>query len=194
MLFIVGKGKALFRVHKNLLIEKSSFFKAAFENMRFKEGVDQKMELVEEDEEVFDLFVRWLYEGKYGLPKLEGLEKDDTNVILSVKLYVFADARDIEDLQQELIIQLVEAIDRENPYAPSKTVVRYVYSSVTADTSVMRELMADWSAWRMGADWSKAELVQVPAFAAELIFSLKYFSDYSSRSAKFSRDADDYAL
>ena len=96
------------------------------------------MELVEEDEEVFDLFVRWLYEGKSGLPKLEGLREDDTDLMLSVKLYVFADARDVENLRQELMRQLVEAIDRESPYAPSKTVVRYVYSSITADTSTLR--------------------------------------------------------
>lgn len=91
------------------------------------------MKLEKEDEEVFDLFVQWQYEGKQSLPELVRLEEDDTDLTLSVKLHVFASAGGVGDLQREVVDRLVEAIDRETNYVPSLTVVSYIYGLTMYD-------------------------------------------------------------
>ena len=168
MRLVICNGNASFWVHKNLLIEKSAFFKEAFETMRFTKGSEQIMELAEKDRDVFELFVQWLYDGKKALPNLVGLEKDPTDVMLAVHLWVLAHDRQVEGLQREIMDRLVKTIDRESDYAPSMEVIKYVYGSATTQESAIRKLIADWVGWRGGASVWKAELVQMPAFAADL--------------------------
>lgn len=48
-------------LHKKLLLSRCECFKAAFENGRFVKGQTQEIEIEEDDLEVFNLFVNWLY-------------------------------------------------------------------------------------------------------------------------------------
>ena len=164
--------------------------------MRIKKGLDQTMKLEEEDEEVFDLFVQWLYWGEQSLPKLEGLDEGDTELMLCVKLCVFADAQEIVDLQREVMDRLLEAIDREAGYLPSIKVVTYVFSNVTAKNSATRDIVADWTAWHISEDWCNDdnidELLEVPAFAKKLVYSLANFAEESRTDSKFPREAEAY--
>ena len=64
----VGKDKRPFHVHRSLLRETSSFFKAALEG-DFRESSEQKMDLPEEDEGSFDVFVQWLYDRRYEISR-----------------------------------------------------------------------------------------------------------------------------
>jgi hypothetical protein len=59
---LVGPEKKEFRIHKNLLVAASPFFKEAL-NGRFAEAGSQQVSLPEHDPETFELFCDWLYAG-----------------------------------------------------------------------------------------------------------------------------------
>jgi BTB/POZ domain len=58
-IYVGPEGKE-YNLHKELLCDRSSFFKAAFRN-KFKEGQENKMTLPADSPEAFDIFVRWIY-------------------------------------------------------------------------------------------------------------------------------------
>lgn len=57
---LVGPHEMKWCLHENLLSSVSDFFKSAF-NSGFKESVEGKISMPEDDPQAFELFVRWLY-------------------------------------------------------------------------------------------------------------------------------------
>ncbi|KAL8989314.1 MAG: hypothetical protein Q9169_008386, partial [Polycauliona sp. 2 TL-2023] len=57
---IVGLGRKPYKLHRDLLSERSSYFEAALLG-HFQEAENQQIEFPEDDVTTFDLFVRWLY-------------------------------------------------------------------------------------------------------------------------------------
>ena len=57
---LVGENSTPFSIHRDQLCEASSFFKAAFQG-DFLEGSEMRMSFPEEEENTFELFVKWLY-------------------------------------------------------------------------------------------------------------------------------------
>lgn len=70
---VVGPSETIWRLHENLLSATSDFFKAAF-NSGFKESLEDRILLPEDDPHAFELFVRWLYvralQGPMGVPEM----------------------------------------------------------------------------------------------------------------------------
>lgn len=69
----MGPSKNIWRLHENLLSATSDFFRAAF-NSGFKESLEDRLLLPEDDPHAFELFVRWLYaralQGLTGAPEI----------------------------------------------------------------------------------------------------------------------------
>lgn len=59
---LVGPGKKEFRIHKNLLVAASPFFKEALDGP-FAEAGSQQVSLPEHEPEIFGRFSDWLYAG-----------------------------------------------------------------------------------------------------------------------------------
>lgn len=57
---LVGPHEMKWCLHENLLSGVSDFFRSAF-NSGFKESVEGKITMPEDDPQAFELFVRWLY-------------------------------------------------------------------------------------------------------------------------------------
>lgn len=57
---VVGPSQTIWRLHENLLSATSDFFRAAF-NSGFKESLEDRLLLPEDDPHAFELFVRWIY-------------------------------------------------------------------------------------------------------------------------------------
>ena len=73
----VGMTKQPFYVHLDLLCDASSFFKAAFAG-NFREASEKTMQLPDDRESTFKLFVDWLYCQRYEmLPREADDDKDD---------------------------------------------------------------------------------------------------------------------
>ncbi|KAI4720286.1 hypothetical protein E4T48_03418 [Aureobasidium sp. EXF-10727] len=102
---IVGSGSDIetFTVHKKLLCDSSTYFKAALNN-GFKETKDQTITLDDEDPEIFRTFVVWLYETKLNADMIyEGHESFQGHLF---NLYVFADKRGIANLANDTTTML----------------------------------------------------------------------------------------
>lgn len=61
---VVGNNATLWAIHRKLLCSHSNFFSAAI-NSAFREGAEKKVILREELNDVFSLFVQWLYSGSF---------------------------------------------------------------------------------------------------------------------------------
>lgn len=154
---LVGKDKTPFQVHHDQLCEASAFFKAAFEG-QFRESSEKTMDLPEEDEHLFDLFVQWLYRGHYEIPP-KGTEAPGERFMELVKLYVLADRYDVVDLRSLLITKLFEMYKVPNGILPGMVTVAYAYEHVSR-TSGLRRLLADWYTEKVGFSWFNSEVAQ----------------------------------
>ncbi|KAF5876314.1 putative btb poz domain containing protein [Botrytis fragariae] len=78
---IVGPELKEFFAHKTLIRSTCDFFDKAF-NGRFKEGIENKMLLPEDDPEVFEIFVNWMYS--------EHLRGGSKEPMLIINIWIFA--------------------------------------------------------------------------------------------------------
>ncbi|THY66746.1 hypothetical protein D6C95_10507 [Aureobasidium pullulans] len=90
-----------FYLHKKLLCDSSSYFKAALNN-GFAETTSQKITLDDEDPAVFRTFASWLYHPIIVLPP-EGTDIQEEHLL---KLYLFADKRGVVNLANDTITML----------------------------------------------------------------------------------------
>ena len=63
----VGAKRKTFRLHENLLCDRSDYFKATFQG-EFAEAKSKELYLPEDDDASFELFVNWLYGGTFKPP------------------------------------------------------------------------------------------------------------------------------
>ncbi|KAL1961769.1 hypothetical protein VTN77DRAFT_1056 [Rasamsonia byssochlamydoides] len=77
---VVGENAAPWSIHKKLLCTHSSFFEVAI-NSLFREGREKKVVLKDEANEVFSLFVQWIYSGSF----------TTTSLPLLLRAYVLGD-------------------------------------------------------------------------------------------------------
>ncbi|MCJ1415788.1 hypothetical protein MMC32_002121 [Xylographa parallela] len=160
---IVGEKKRVFKIHKNLLCSSSEFFKAALDG-KFKEAEEREINLAEEDPQTFERVVFWMYSGSL-------LEKNETGMSLGyadlVKIYVFAEARCMTQLQNDTIDVIIrrQQISRL-VMVPCAEVDMY---TTTTDSSPIRSLTVDMIAnksglqraeWKM-INWPKQSLVDL---------------------------------
>ena len=58
---------AIFHVHQALLEAKSEWFKKALQP-QFKEGIQKRVCLTDQDPDTFEIFIQWLYTGDFAMP------------------------------------------------------------------------------------------------------------------------------
>lgn len=100
MTVVVGSKKKSYSLHKGLLCFYSDYFRAAF-NGSFKEATDGKIELMDVEPEVFDIFQVWLYSRRLQAPT-------DSVLYFSTlaQLWVFGDKHQIPLLQNEAMDEI----------------------------------------------------------------------------------------
>ena len=135
-LLIVGPRKAVFGMHKGLLCSVSSYFKAALQGGS-KEAQEQRIELPDDDPFVIKRFQLWLYTQKV-------LDEDESADYVEwsswVKIYCFAEARGIPNLQNLVIDSFIDKY-AECDCLPSDQICR-IYGN-TAINSPLRKLLVD---------------------------------------------------
>ena len=135
---IIGQSKKAFTLHKGILCNVAPYFRAAFEG-RFREGVEQVLEMPEEDETVFRGFQLWVYT-KSILEDGEGLDTMGWRSLID--LYIFGDKFGIPILQDQAIDLLIDKRDASNRIPASH--FDHVYQN-TRESSPLRKLCVDWS-------------------------------------------------
>ncbi|KUI67481.1 hypothetical protein VM1G_03303 [Cytospora mali] len=151
---LVGPRGTKWCLHENLLSGVSDFFKAAF-NSGFKESLEGKMAMPEDDPYAFELFVRWLYI-RTVMPEAVTCSRTTANALLSrhfttgvaapcirdyLHLYVLASKLLIEDLENACV-GMVYAYYGEGMRRPGIKDVQYIYDN-TMPGSGMRKLLRE---------------------------------------------------
>ena len=137
----VGHAKTVFKIHKQLLLNSSPYFKAVFDG-NFIEAKEQTLDLPDEDVIVFKRFQLWLYTN-YILER--GEELKEINYITLVKLYIFGDMCGIPDLQNAAFDILINKKAKEKSLPGS--ILSLVYEKTPEDSS-LRRLCVDWMAYQ----------------------------------------------
>lgn len=96
-LFVGSPEPQLFRVHKKIICEKIPYFKTMFES-GFKEALENKATFPEDDPEVFDNLIQWVYTDQLGGPILA-----IPNIRNTSRLYVLFDKICLPGLKDELL-------------------------------------------------------------------------------------------
>lgn len=134
---IVGASKNVFNIHEDVLFNASPVLRAAFDS-DFKEGTERTMELPDEDLDLFDHFVSWLYSGNFD-HKMFDVSAPDTeqrfqeHLMTAARLFVLADKYDIGSLRVSTCDGLFDLSkytrQKGAGLVPLSGVVEYIYAN-----------------------------------------------------------------
>ena len=134
----VGPERKKFHLHRDLLCERSEFFKASFMG-NFKEAAAEEMALPEDNVVSFELFVGWLYGGSViSIPSDDEFPAYVDLVILSQKLC-------LEQLQNETTDRIL-MLYRTSSRKLTADAIRSVYENTSAGDP-LRNLTVRCASW-----------------------------------------------
>ena len=134
----VGAERKKYHLHRDLLCERSEFFKASF--MRsFKEAATEEMALPEDDVVSFELFVGWLYGGS-----LISISSDD-ELPAFVNLVILAQKLCLEQLQNKTMDRIL-IIYRTSSRKVAAQTIRSIYENTSASDQ-LRSLIIRCASW-----------------------------------------------
>lgn len=134
----VGAEQKKFHLHRDLLCDRSEYFKACFDG-NFKEAQQKELYLPEDDIESFDLFVRWLY----GAP-LKKISSDD-DLLVYLALIVLANKLCLEYLQNEAMDHILR-FHRKIPGSVRYDCLHYIYQNTSSHDHI-RSYSVSLAAW-----------------------------------------------
>ena len=147
----VGPEKQRFVVSTTLLINEYQYFRAALRG-EFREAHVNLIYLEEEDPEIFDLYVRWLYTVDFHDVWLE--MGDDKEIELCLKLCVLAERMISPDLQNRLVGMLCESPRDDEECFRS---FHLAWENTAPNSPLHTFLMDFFSTWPEFLEWTKAE-------------------------------------
>ncbi|KAF2167897.1 hypothetical protein M409DRAFT_53847 [Zasmidium cellare ATCC 36951] len=167
---IVGTDNVeTFTTHTEVLKKHSPFFKAALDK-KWQEGQSLQIELAEDEVEVVEAYLGWLYDGKIDPPTSPRKAKADTTFPFMARLYVFGEK--IQDTAfcnsvMDAITSILDAPEWEI-LMPAFESVKILYDG-TAEDSPARKFFASYYQQNLGlaADAPASELH--PEFARDLL-------------------------
>lgn len=131
-------NKQTFYVYRDLLSFYSGCFRAAL-NGGFTEAESGVIKLETEEPVVFEGFVKWLYTKDFRSDEIN--KHNNKEYFMSiVKLWIFADCREIPLLMNEMIDRLQEAV--HTVWLLPRNTIREAYSNTTA-RSALRRMIVD---------------------------------------------------
>lgn len=147
----VGAEKKKYHLHRDLLCERSEFFKASFMGS-FKEAEAGELELPEDDVVSFELLVKWLYGGS--LIKIDS--KDELPAYFD--LVMLARKLCLEHLQNEAMDHILRFYRTSLPTVEVAT-IRRIYENTLAGDPLRRLSIrcASWMAMYNEIDISECE-------------------------------------
>lgn len=140
--FEVGPQKTRFTVHQSILFAASPVFRSAFRS-QFKEADDRSMSLPDEDADLYEHFLTWLYADSFQLlHPPDKVASDTVRLVTTARLYVLADKYDIVKLRND-ICQAFFPIPRHYRGGPPTEVTEIIYRETSVNCR-FRRFLADW--------------------------------------------------
>jgi len=138
---LIGPNKDRFYIHETLLKLESEYFRAAL-NGTWEESKTRTFTLVEENSDVFRVFVRWCYDQGFQFQTLH--DEDDTDVLL-VEAYLFAERRGCFAFQNEVIDDIAKWWGIKDKWLSAEA-IRLAFTDTTS-SSKLRRFIAEKTAW-----------------------------------------------
>lgn len=178
---IVGKERRSFKLHRNLLCHHSSYFEAEFignEVPKGKKPGDNKLELPDDDPAGFELFTKWLYQGRLDeVSELSDDKKYDYSVACH-KLYMLCERFDMPLLKNISIDQYRRGLT-EVQLVPDAEEINDIYRQ-SPRGSPFRKLMTQIAARQImdpdsekDAETYRACFDNNPDFAVDMVNAIK---------------------
>lgn len=117
----VGPERKAFHLHRDLLCDRSAYFKAAFMG-NFAEASSKEIQLPEDDDTAFELLVKWLYGGTLQQPKT------DEELSAYFALLALSEKFTLEHLQN-LCIDLVRGYCRDSRATVRAQDISFLYEN-----------------------------------------------------------------
>jgi hypothetical protein len=144
-----------FHVHKDQLVHKSAYFRTSLES-EFVEGRTQQVLLDQDDPDVFDVFVQWIYQGDYdvqmAIPKEEG-GTEDAWYELHARAYSLGNRLIAPDFKKKVVEKLATIFERYDDLAMALVIkmAEIIYDGTSNEDGVeMRSLLAIYCGSRVG--------------------------------------------
>ncbi len=134
----VSDERKKFRLHRDLLCQRSEFFNSSFEGP-FKEAAAQELALPEESVESFELFVGWLYGAS-----VRSIPSED-DFLVYLELAILARNLCLEQLQNETMDKIL-GFYRLYPTKVTAEVIGFIYEKTSAGDP-LRTLTIRCAAW-----------------------------------------------
>lgn len=136
-----------FQVSHALLIAASSWFEKALD-MRFKEGHDRVLRLLDTDTATIENFLFWLYHRRNPFSKSETLnteecDDDEARRVAAIRFWAFGDKHFIPRMQEIAMLTLVRSMEQPRRW-PSPNIIKLGYT-VSAAGSPLRRLLSEAS-------------------------------------------------
>ncbi len=138
---LVGPEKEIFKVHRQILCNTSSYFDAAL-NGNFKEAKQGRVEMLEDDVNTFKNFQYWLYSREIHVEEGNEIYESNNNKQwdMLIDLFIFGEARGIPGLQNAAIDGLIDEMHAKNELRVAA--IRRIYEN-TPENSPLRRLYVD---------------------------------------------------
>lgn len=150
MQVLVGEGKQPFWVHKHEICSRSEFFKAACSERLTKPGETTTIELLEEDYNIFDIYLRCIYKDRVDIGdktvQIHGEARGEEFFAFEdehrlVKAYILAEKL-LDAISANLFIDEMISLCVQGNLLFYKNIANLVENSSTTE-SCMRKLMID---------------------------------------------------
>ena len=175
----VGKNKQPFYVHLDLICDASPFFKTAFAG-NSKEASEKTMQLPDDRESTFKLFVDWLYGDRQDILPAEKDDDRHERLFPAVHLLVLANKYRVYDLRSEIFDVLLVVLLGYKDNGLLYSTVAYAYEN-SSQGSAIRTILAVFVAFGVykgeceGTDL-QALVKQQPDLALDMIAAFaRYF-------------------
>ena len=186
---IVGESRTMFQVHEAVLFNVSPVFRAGFTS-DFKERAERQMSLPEDDAELFNLMVEWLYSRHYDISPPTGERIiDHARFMEPTRLYVLADKYAVTKLKNDIAETVFNAMKLGGTAGPSIDTIAYAYQNAPR-TSGIRKLLADFHACNIKHEWyeqatNKRFLQKNPKFAINILMNFVQHTSEKSKQNPF---------
>ena len=163
-------------VHKQPLVEASSFFRAALSGS-FQEAENHSVSLPEDDVDIVNHFIQWLCYGEVELPPHTHENRFEVPEMIA-SLYIFGDRYLVPHLGNDMV-DLLYRCHQAQGLSGSFSIPFYIYSN-TPGPCGMRKLLVDSFAYRDGwrddfSTWAQRHPDEYhPEFALEVTEEFVY--------------------
>ncbi|KAF2123008.1 BTB/POZ protein [Lophiotrema nucula] len=140
-----GKTKEYY-AHRQILAGQSSYFMRAFTG-QFKEATEPTMELHDDDPELFEIMLKFVYTGIYNMNEINNIFHNDIskNVLVPVRLSILADKYDINGIlppAAEHALSKLRALSMGN-FGSIKACIECLYGAcVQPNTAIGQSIVA----------------------------------------------------